>query len=168
MRPDYPIRPAVRSLFAPLAVVALLLAGLVQASAAPVSFAQTDVNGKSHSLAAERGKWVVINVWATWCPPCRRELPELAAFARKHAHSDIRVWGLSVDQAKSAAELSMFAEDQKIGYPIFKVSPRQLQVFGGVRGIPTTFLVNPKGEVVAHHTGAITAKMLQKMIDRYR
>jgi thiol-disulfide isomerase/thioredoxin len=134
------------------------------AFAAPLEFTAQDVNGKSHSLVAERGNYVVINIWATWCPPCRKELPELAEFAKTHANDHIKVWGLSVDTNQSPAELSFFAEENHLGYPIFKTNPRELAIFGNVPGIPTTFLINPKGEIVARHVGAITAAQLMQMI----
>lgn len=132
--------------------------------AAPLDFSAKDVNGKTYTLSNEQGNWVVINIWATWCPPCRKELPELAAFAKEHAKDHIKVWGLSVDTAATPDELSMFAQDHQISYPIFKVNPRSLSAFGNIPGIPTTFLVNPKGELVARHVGAITAAQLMRMI----
>lgn len=145
-------------------LVAALLVAPLQAGA--VTFAMKDVNGHAHSVAAEHGHWLVVNIWATWCPPCRHELPELAAFARAHRDSNIRIWGLSVDRERSAAELSMFAEDHHLDYPIFKVTPDQVGDFGSVPGIPTTFLINPQGKVVARHVGGITAALLQQMINR--
>ncbi|OZB37761.1 MAG: hypothetical protein B7X35_00260 [Halothiobacillus sp. 14-56-357] len=131
---------------------------------APFEFSAQDVNGKTHTLSNERGNWVVINIWATWCPPCRKELPELAAFAKEHAKDHIKVWGLSVDTTASPDELSMFAQEHQIGYPIFKMNPQKLSVFGNIPGIPTTFLINPQGELVARHVGAITAQQLLQMI----
>jgi thiol-disulfide isomerase/thioredoxin len=140
----------------------LLLSAAVWA--APLEFSKQDVNGKTHTLAAERGNYVVINIWATWCPPCRKELPELAEFAKTHAKDHIKVWGLSVDTNQSPAELSLFAEENHLGYPILKTTPNELGLFGNVPGIPTTFLINPKGELVARHVGAITAAQLMQMI----
>jgi len=132
--------------------------------AAPLEFSKQDVNGKTHTLASERGNYVVINIWATWCPPCRKELPELAEFAKTHAKDHIKVWGLSVDTNQSPGELSLFAEENHLGYPIFKTNPNELALFGNVPGIPTTFLINPKGELVARHVGAVTAMQLMQMI----
>jgi thiol-disulfide isomerase/thioredoxin len=131
---------------------------------APFEFSAKDVNGKTHTLSNEHGNWVVINIWATWCPPCRKELPELAAFAREHSKDHIRIWGLSVDTAESPDELALFADANNIGYPIFKMNPQALAVFGNIPGIPTTFLVNPQGELVARHVGAITGQELLRMI----
>lgn len=139
---------------------------VVPAQADALAFTMKDVNGHAHSVAAEKGHWLVVNIWATWCPPCRRELPELAAFARAHRDSNIRVWGLSVDRERSAAELSMFAEDHHLDYPIFKVTSAQVDDFGSVPGIPTTFLINPQGKVVARHVGGVDAALLQQMIRR--
>ena len=145
-----------------MALAALLIA--VQAHA--FDFSATDVDGKPHTLANEHGNFVVINIWATWCPPCRKELPELAAFAKANEKNHIKVWGLSVDTDQSEGELALFAEEHGIGYPIFKVTPRSLASFGNIPGIPTTFLINPQGELVARHVGAITAAELGAMIQK--
>jgi len=145
---------------------ALLVLAVMPLQASALSLSLKDVNGHSHTIADEHGHWLVVNIWATWCPPCRHELPELAAFARKHQNGNIRIWGLSVDQERSAAELSMFADQHGLGYPIFKVTPQQVGRFGPVPGIPTTFLINPQGKVVAKHVGGITAALLQQMISR--
>lgn len=144
--------------------VLLLLALATPAFAAPIQFSAQDVNGKTHQLSNERGNWVVINIWATWCPPCRKELPDLAAFAKAHAKDHIKVWGLSVDTEASPGELALFAEEHHVSYPIFKINPRALAVFGPVQGIPTSFLINPKGELVARHLGGVTGAELLQMI----
>ncbi|WP_407275078.1 TlpA family protein disulfide reductase [Halothiobacillus sp. DCM-1] len=144
--------------------VFFLLIFLLSVPAQAFDFSAVDVNGKPHTLANERGNFVVINIWATWCPPCRKELPELAAFAKAHEKDHIKVWGLSVDTDQSEGELALFAAAHQIGYPIFKVTPRSLAPFGNIPGIPTTFLINPQGELVARHVGAITQAQLQAMI----
>lgn len=150
----------------PRLMLALFTIGIVffTAQARAFDFSAQDVNGKTHTLANERGNFVVINIWATWCPPCRKELPELAAFAKAHEKDHIKVWGLSVDTDQSPSDLALFAEANHIGYPIFKMTPRMLAPFGNVPGIPATFLINPKGELVARHVGAITQAQLQQMI----
>lgn len=142
----------------------LLVALLLSMQAQAFDFSAVDVNGKAHTLANERGNFVVINIWATWCPPCRKELPELAAFAKANEKNHIKIWGLSVDTEQSEGELALFAAANGIGYPIFKVNPRSLAPFGNIPGIPATFLINPKGELVARHVGAITGSELARMI----
>lgn len=144
----------------------LIGAGMGPSLAAPIEFSATDVNGKVHQLSEERGKWVFINIWATWCPPCRKELPELAAFARAHRDDPIRIWGLSVDTEQSPDEIALFAQSFDLPYPIFKVDPTSLRIFGNIPGIPTTFLINPSGEIVARHVGGVTGNDLMRMIQR--
>jgi len=159
------MRYRVQRLTAAIGLAGWLVFGLVaNAFAAPLEFSKQDVNGKTHALSAERGNYVVINIWATWCPPCRKELPELAQFAQTHEKDHIQVWGLSVDANQSPAELSLFAEENHLGYPIFKTRPDELAAFGNIPGIPTTFLINPKGELVGRHVGAITGEQLMQMI----
>ena len=134
--------------------------------AAPVDFSATDVNGHVHQLSVGRGNWVFINIWATWCPPCRKELPELAAFARAHKSDPIKIWGLSVDTEQSVDEIALFAQSFNLSYPVFKVDPQSLRVFGNIPGIPTTFLVNPAGDIVARHVGGVTGQELMRMIQQ--
>jgi len=126
----------------------------------------TDLQGVEHSLADYRGKWIIVNYWATWCPPCLEEIPELVQFHDEHRERDAVVWGINREEIP-LAELKIFVEKQRISYPLFQVSPDSVSPLGPVQGVPTTYLVSPKGEVVARHVGLVTVKKLEEFIQHH-
>lgn len=130
-------------------------------------FSLPDIDGRLHSLSDYRGQWVVVNYWATWCPPCREELPELEVF---HRASDGRavVLGVNMEAIREAA-LRAFVEEQFLSFPILVASarPQPAELVGPVDGLPTTYLVAPSGKLVARQVGQVTAEALNGFIDRY-
>ncbi len=149
----------------------LLLAGCGQPPAEEsrrvVAMALTDLQGVEHSLADYRGKWVIVNYWATWCPPCLEELPELERFHNRHKERAAVVWGVNREDI-SREDLQAFVEAQRISYPLFQIPADAPSPLGPVRGIPTTYLVSPEGEVVARHVGLVTARKLERFLQRHR
>lgn len=139
----------------------LLYCAFVQAE--PVQFSLTDLNGKSHNIKDYTGKWLVVNYWATWCPPCLDEIPELVEFHDKHKDTDALVLGIDFEEVDEKY-LRQFIDENFISYPIVKAKPGVKSPFGLIHGLPTTFLVSPKGEVVASKTGGITLKDLEDSI----
>jgi thiol-disulfide isomerase/thioredoxin len=136
-------------------------------AAGTADFTLPDLNGQQHRLSDYRGKWVLVNYWATWCPPCREELPELEVFYSQ-ADGDAVVLGVNME-AIDQAELKAFVEEQFLSYPILVAGPNPgpEQRIGAVRGLPTSYLVSPQGEVVARREGAVTADAIRKFIDGY-
>jgi len=130
-----------------------------------VSMELTDLQGTEHSLADYRGKWVIVNYWATWCPPCLKEIPELEFFHKKHKNLDAVVWGVNREEI-SLVELKAFVTKLHINYPLFQVLPDSVSALGPVRDIPTTYLVSPEGKVVARHVGLVTLKKLEEFIQQ--
>jgi len=135
------------------------------AQAEPVAFTGVDINGKELRLSDYRGKWVLVNYWATWCMPCVKELPELVAFHNKHKEKTAVVLGLNMESIKPE-KLRAFVRDKSVTYPIVQVEMTVQTPFGAVFGMPTSFLINPKGEVAAREVGAITAKLIENFILR--
>lgn len=136
-------------------------------SAGPVDFTLPDLEGKSHSLSDYRGKWVLVNYWATWCPPCREELPELEIF---HSNSGGKAVVLGVNmEAIQHAELVAFVEAQFLSFPVLVAGPRPSpqQRLGRVTGLPTSFLISPDGRLVAKEVGPVTAKAIREFIQSY-
>jgi len=131
-----------------------------------VSMVLTDLQGREQSLADYRGKWVIVNYWATWCPPCLEEIPELVQFHNEHKDRDAVVWGINREEI-SRADLDLFVAKQQISYPLFQVPADSASVLGPVLSIPTTYLVSPKGKVVARHVGFVTVKKLEEFIQGY-
>lgn len=144
-----------------------LLAALLATPAIARDFTLPDLAGESHSLSDYRGKWVLVNYWATWCPPCLEELPELELF-----HTDAKgqavVIGVNMESI-SNDELRTFVDQQFLSYPILTASerPQRDKLLGPVDGLPTSYLVTPAGEVVARQVGPITAQAINDFIKRY-
>jgi cytochrome c biogenesis protein CcmG/thiol:disulfide interchange protein DsbE len=114
-------------------------------------FLLRDLDGNMVSTAAWQGKVVLVNFWATWCPPCREEIPILIELMKKYK-DDLLVIGISVDDG-SPAEVSEFAHSMGVNYPILMRSRELIAEYGGVPALPTTFLINKEGRVVQKHEG---------------
>ena len=128
-----------------------------------------DLDGKVTKLTDYKGKWVIINLWATWCPPCLVEIPDLVLFHEEHKEKDAIVLGVN-HEVLAVKKVKTFVESQMITYPIvrFKGEFNSSETpFGKLRGLPTTYMVNPAGTVVAARTGMVDDKMLAKFIENY-
>ena len=126
-----------------------------------------DIHGSSLSMEEFKGKWVVVNYWATWCPPCLEELPELEMFHDTHKEDTAVVLAFNTEAHLSVAELASFAEQYMLSFPIIPHHDDNPS-FGAVPGLPTTFLIDPQGEVVARQVGTVTAEMIEDFIARQR
>ena len=144
-------------------VISVLYA--VTASAEPVDYSLPDVHGKKHSLADYRGKWVVVNYWATWCPPCQEEIPDLVEFHDRHKDKDAVVIGINFEDI-GEEQLSAFVDSFMISYPILRSEPLAETPLGTIPGLPTTFIIAPDGSPVARQVGPVTGKQLDEYIAR--
>lgn len=135
------------------------------AQAEPVDFTLSDMKNVEHKLSDYRGKWVVVNYWATWCPPCLTEIPELVDFHEEHKDKDAVVLGVNFEDI-SLSGLEQFSEEYFMNYPVLRTKPGPDSALGAIPGLPTTFLVSPEGEVVARQVGPVTAKLIADFIDQ--
>jgi thiol-disulfide isomerase/thioredoxin len=120
-------------------------------------------DGGEFDLASQRGHWVVVNFWATWCNPCLKEIPDLAALDK--ARDDFVVIGLAYEEIEKA-DMEAFLKAHPISYPIAVVDVYSPPAdFGIPRGLPMTYLIDPQGRVASEHLGPVTADQLQKEID---
>ncbi len=126
----------------------------VEGNKAP-NFSWTDENGKKITLAEyTKGQAAMINFWATWCPPCKRELPDIVALSEEYKTKGAKVIGISTDKDADVMNLvSSFAKEHHLTYPIIIDNDQLADAFGGIRGIPTTFFVNGNGEIVKKLVG---------------
>lgn len=111
-----------------------------------------DVQGQLHTLEIHKGKWVVLNVWATWCAPCIKEMPELQALSR--SRDDVVVLGLAAD-GDDVARLRQFAQALRVSYPIIAGNDKLMKEYK-VQAYPTTLLFNAQGKLVMTRLGQVT------------
>ncbi len=143
----------------------LLAVGLLLSPAALAELALTlpDLDGRDHQLSDYRGDWVVVNYWATWCAPCRKEIPDLSAL--HDARDDVTVLGLAFEDT----EVEVFREfllDYPASYPILLVNVYDPPAaFGAPRALPTTYLVDPDGALAETWIGPVTSQMITDWID---
>jgi thiol-disulfide isomerase/thioredoxin len=141
-------------------LAALLLGGAVQAD--PVDFSLPDIEGKARTLSEFRGKWVVVNFWATWCPPCLEEIPDLIGL-HDNKKNNLVVLGVAMDY-QDPKQVVQFAEQQMISYPVILGSHDVAAQIGPINGLPTTYLYNPQGKMVAYNVGALSREAVEGYI----
>ena len=140
---------------------ALLLASAAL-SAAAADFKLTDSDGKVHRLGDYRGRWVIVNFWATWCPPCLEEIPDLVAITA--SHRDVQVFGVAME-FQDPKQVLQFAEGMFVNYPIVLGDRKAADQVGKVTGLPTTFIYDPRGKLAVRHVGKITREQIEHLLD---
>ena len=138
------------------------------AFAAPVgaqAFDLTDTSGKPQRLADFKGRWVVMNFWATWCVPCIQEIPDIAAFRRDHR--DVVVIGVAVD-AEDAAKVRAFAAKVGHDYPLVLSNDAVEKQLGAPKALPTTRIYDPAGKVIYDKPSRVDRKLLESITQRGR
>ena len=141
-----------RSYFSGGATVVSGPAGLEGQRAA--SFAVRDTDGRSSGLSAYAGKTIVLNLWASWCPPCRAEMPDLERLYLQNRARGVVVLG--VDQGESSQRASSFARSLGITYPILIDDRQQYGAVYAALGLPSTFVIDARGTIVHAFDGSIT------------
>lgn len=144
-----------------LAVAVFQLVGALRAPSLPDEaplFALQDLKGETVALEDFRGSTVVVNFWATWCGPCRVELPGFAEFARNNP--DVVVLGLATDTDR--AKLRKTVKDLDVDYPVLLADPATVDAYG-VESLPTTVIVAPDGSVRMVHAGMLFRPQLWLM-----
>jgi thiol-disulfide isomerase/thioredoxin len=122
-------------------------------------FSVTDLKGRTFTSAELRGKVVLVNFWATWCPPCRAEIPDLIKLQDKY-RDHLLVLGISQDEGP-IEEVHRFAAEHNINYPIAMSTPELENVFRGVSALPTTFVIDREGKIMQRHVGMLNAAVTE-------
>ena len=129
----------------------------------PVDFTLQQLHGETVSLSDFRQKWVVLNYWATWCAPCRKEIPDLSSL--HEAREDIVVLGLAFEDTEME-NFDEFLEEFHPSYPILLVDVyAPPEPFGAPKVLPTTIILNPDGHPVKTYLGPVTRENIETFID---
>jgi peroxiredoxin len=131
-------------------------------SAAP-DFSLQDLDGKPLDLASYRGKVVLLDFWATWCTPCRGEIPHFVELQDKYRDQGLQVIGISMDDGPKPVRA--FYQEFKMNYPVAVGNEKVAEAYGGVLGLPVTFLIGRDGRVVAKHVGEVEMPVLEQEIE---
>jgi len=114
-------------------------------------FTLVDTQGKKISLDEYRGKIVIIDFWATWCPPCRKGIPDLINIQKEYKNK-VAVIGISLD-TDTKKDVVPFMKNMGINYPVVYANSQVVQDYGNVEAIPTSFVINKEGKIVNQHIG---------------
>jgi thiol-disulfide isomerase/thioredoxin len=119
-------------------------------------FRVRDLDGREISPASLRGKVVIVNFWATWCGPCRAEIPDLVALQEKYKDT-LQVIGISEDEA-GADVVRRFAAEHHVNYPVAMTTPEIEKLYPGISALPTSFILDRESRIVQKHVGMLTAR----------
>jgi thiol-disulfide isomerase/thioredoxin len=117
------------------------------------------LEGKDLSLGSLRGKVVIVNFWATWCPPCREEIPDLIALQSKYP-DQLQVIGVSQDEAP-ASMVAKFASEHRMNYPVVMDTPELERMFTNIHALPTSYVIDREGRIAQRHVGMLNASLTE-------
>ena len=128
-------------------------------------FILPDINGKMINFNDFKGEILILNFWATWCPPCREEIPNFQDLYALHKGKGLEIIGISIDQGGIMA-VKPFVEANKISYTILIGSEEVTNAYGGIIGIPTTFVIDRKGNIARKYVGYVDKEVLEEDIKK--
>ena len=120
--------------------------------------------GSPFKLSSLKGKVVLLDFWATWCPPCRQEIPHFKELYTQYHSKGLEVIGVALDEG-GEKDVAPFAQQNQINYPLSATGSQELaQAYGGIRGIPTTFLIDKQGRIAQKYIGYQDKEVFEKEI----
>jgi peroxiredoxin len=136
-----------------------------QAGSAAPDFTLPDMKGKEFQLSSFKGKAVVIDFWATWCEPCKIEMPWLVDLQKKYGPQGLQILGVAMDDADEQT-IQAFAHKMGVNYPVLKGTEAVADLYGGLDGLPATFFVDRSGKIVDVAVGLTNQSVLEDSIKR--
>jgi peroxiredoxin len=131
---------------------------------AKLDFTVKDIHGASVSLADYKGKVILLNFWATWCGPCKLEIPEFVELYDQYKDKGFVILGMLTDDTPSADELRAFMNEYKMNYPILYSQDDIADAFGPIYGIPTSFFIGRDGSICEKHMGPATKEEFERTL----
>lgn len=129
------------------------------------NFTLNTLEGDTFQLQDHRGEVVVLNFWGTWCPPCRREIPHFVTMQEELGDRGLQFVGVALERDAGPDDVRAFAEKMNINYPVGMGDGTIVKKYGGVRGLPMTFIIGPEGEIRGHVPGMTTESMLRPKLE---
>jgi len=126
------------------------------------AFSLPDLNGRTLNLADYKGKVILLDFWATWCGPCRIEIPGFIELQNRYRDQGLLIIGISMD--KGPEPVREFYEEFKMNYPVVMADDKVSELYGGVWGLPTAFLIGRDGRIYAKHLGAMNISVLEEEV----
>jgi thiol-disulfide isomerase/thioredoxin len=127
-------------------------------------FTLKDMNGDDVRLSDYRGKVILLNFWATWCGPCKLEIPELIEAYDEYRDRGLVILGVLSQDEPSSEDLQAFARGYGMNYPIFRENVELDEAYGPLFGIPMSFIIDRHGSICTKHLGPVSKKMLEREI----
>jgi peroxiredoxin len=149
------------TLLAILLIAPAVLWGQLSGKAPNFSLKTSD--GKSIELKKLEGKVVVVNFWATWCPPCKSEIPGFLEVYKQYKTKGLEIVGISLDETGWKV-VKPFIEAYKITYPVVVGDAKLAMAYGGIEGIPASFVIDKKGNIVTQHVGYLDKASLENLV----
>ena len=119
------------------------------------------LGGGTAALSSFRGKVVILDFWASWCPPCKREIPDFVELQRRYGGQGLQVVGVALDRPEPVRD---FAASANINYPVLIGNDEIARLYGGITGIPTTFVIDRQGNIVKRYEGYRPAAVFESDI----
>ncbi len=136
-----------------------------KSSVKAADFSLSTTDGKTLKLSDLKGKVVILDFWATWCPPCRKGIPDLIDLKKRYGSKGLEVVGISVDQ-ETKPDVVPFMKDYGINYPVVYGDNSVVMNYGGIRSIPTSFIIDREGKVVANYVGLYPKQTYENQIKK--
>ena len=149
-------------------IAAIVFVSAISAQSKPTkapNFKLKTYDGKVISLDKFKGKVVLVNFWATWCPPCRAEIPDFLKVYKKYKSKGFEIVGIALDET-GWSDVKPFMENMKINYPIVLGDQQTVMLYGGIEAIPTTFIVDKKGNIIDRHIGMLPQTILEEKLKK--